>query len=972
MSNPAYYDAIERFVNHLESSGLKKRLDLNDEDIADTLWLALQMGVEATQPREEPEKFSQTEVIANHQVTENETSETVQSPINFYTPPPDPQPKKSQNEGNTEGLPFQTPAAPALQNKSQINRALRPFMRKFPSPTRRILDVEATVNRIVDGLIVEQEIWLPVTQPEPERWLNLELVIEENRSSFIWQETINELEEILENYGIFRNVRSWKLSSDNQNNLQLVSRKKRKQKNQRQYSYRELYHSNGRGLILIVTDCISAIWQQETIYNWLEKWSNQSPIAIMQLFPERLWLSTELGLGYKVKLSALNPGVPNSQLIGGKDLDIEKALNLPIITLEPEYLKAWAKVVAGYGKSQTPAIVLDLDFVKEQVQETSTTQSLQASPETIVDRFLATASPTAQHLAGLMAAVPVSLPVVHLIQNTMLPKSTPVNVAEVFLSGMIERKKDVKNQELYEYDFVAEVRKLLNQAMPIGETEKVLDVVSEYITEKMGRSIKSFTALLSRLSDLSQENQKNLLPFAHVAVEVLSNLGGEYAEFAKQVHQSQLSIVVNNENQVFFQQFAGEYICAVKWGGETGTWNEGLENLLISLQGEVQLRSRSGLAVIENLTIAKETISWSFDDNESAASITFKINSEDNYFWEQHQTGKLFEGWLEYPNEGRIDFRGRFEVVLFPPLSEFTFKVKTISILPTFDFEVATIELKKPRFNIGKPQLNIKRQPQQADYWPEKLGDNLTLEMVSIPGGTFIMGSPLKELEHKEDESPQHSVTVQPFFMGKYQVTQAQWRFVAQLPQVNKELKLDPSIFKGDNRPVEQVSWKDAVEFCDRLSQYTGRTYRLPSEAEWEYACRAGTTTPFHFGETITTDLANYNGNQTYGQGSKGVYRQETTKVGSFGVANNFGLYDMHGNVWEWCQDHWHSNYEDAPTDGSAWLDIEKSNNIRLLRGGSWYNVPVFCRSAYRFNGYLDAFSYDIGFRVVCSGAART
>jgi formylglycine-generating enzyme required for sulfatase activity len=195
---------------------------------------------------------------------------------------------------------------------------------------------------------------------------------------------------------------------------------------------------------------------------------------------------------------------------------------------------------------------------------------------------------------------------------------------------------------------------------------------------------------------------------------------------------------------------------------------------------------------------------------------------------------------------------------------------------------------------------------------------------------------------------------------------------------VNKELNPDPSNFKGDgstsltnHRPVEQVSWEDAVEFCDRLSQYTGRTYRLPSEAEWEYACRAGTTTPFHFGETITTDLVNYNGNYTYGQGSKGVYRKETTEVGRFGVANNFGLYDMHGNVWEWCQDDWHNDYEGAPIDGSAWLNNEEGNNGKLLRGGSWYPSPDHCRSAYRL--FSNRYGFDnIGFRVVCSGAART
>ncbi|MTJ15527.1 SUMF1/EgtB/PvdOfamily nonheme iron enzyme [Dolichospermum sp. UHCC 0406] len=273
--------------------------------------------------------------------------------------------------------------------------------------------------------------------------------------------------------------------------------------------------------------------------------------------------------------------------------------------------------------------------------------------------------------------------------------------------------------------------------------------------------------------------------------------------------------------------------------------------------------------------------------------------------------------------------------------------------------------------------LTIDRYSQQATGFIQDLANDTQLEMMLIPGDTFIMGSPPEELEHQEDESPQHSVTVQPFFMGKYQVTQAQWRFVAQLPQVNKELDPEPSNFKGDgstsltnNRPVEQVSWKDAVEFCDRLSQYTGRTYRLPSEAEWEYACRAGTKTPFHFGETITTDLANYNGESTYGDGVEGVNRGETTEVGSFGVANNFGLYDMHGNVYEWCLDDWHDNYKDAPTDGSAWFSsddkLSDKSGRAVLRGGSWFDDPLICRSASRDSNFRDNRNDAIGFRVVC------
>jgi formylglycine-generating enzyme required for sulfatase activity len=278
------------------------------------------------------------------------------------------------------------------------------------------------------------------------------------------------------------------------------------------------------------------------------------------------------------------------------------------------------------------------------------------------------------------------------------------------------------------------------------------------------------------------------------------------------------------------------------------------------------------------------------------------------------------------------------------------------------------------------PKIVIHEYQRTAQYFREDLGNDIQLDMMLIPGGTFIMGSPKKEEDSTDSERPQHKVTIEPFWLGQYQVTQAQWKFVAKLPQVNKELNPDPSRFKGNgstsltnNRPVEQVSWYDAVEFCDRLSNHTKRQYRLPSEAEWEYACRAGTKTPFHFGETITTDLANYNGNYTYGQGPKGVYREETTEVGSFEVANNFGLYDMHGNVWQWCLDDWHDNYTDAPADGSAWFSsddkLSDKTGRAVLRGGSWLGIPQFCRSASRFFNLRvgrDNFSINIGFRVVC------
>ncbi len=253
----------------------------------------------------------------------------------------------------------------------------------------------------------------------------------------------------------------------------------------------------------------------------------------------------------------------------------------------------------------------------------------------------------------------------------------------------------------------------------------------------------------------------------------------------------------------------------------------------------------------------------------------------------------------------------------------------------------------------------------------EDLGNGATLDMVSIPGGTFMMGAKDGEKDSSDSERPQHKVTVQPFFMGKYPVTQLQWHAVAALPKINRELKTESSQFKGHNLPVERISWYDAVEFCERLSKFSGRNYRLPSEAEWEYACRAGTTTPFYFGETITSKIANFHGEYQYANAPKSESRKKTTSVGIF-PPNAFGLYDTHGNVYEWCADDWHENYSGAPNDGSTWSYDYDYDYPKLLRGGSWDIYPQDCRSAYRDRNTPDIHNLVIGFRVVCGGAART
>jgi len=302
--------------------------------------------------------------------------------------------------------------------------------------------------------------------------------------------------------------------------------------------------------------------------------------------------------------------------------------------------------------------------------------------------------------------------------------------------------------------------------------------------------------------------------------------------------------------------------------------------------------------------------------------------------------------------------------------------------------KAAAKQAKKP--SIAKAPLQSAQQglledlPEAAPY----------LTLLWIPPGRFWMGSPPKEPERRDSEGPQHLVQLQGFFMSQTPITQAQWREVAGWQERpgewwGRKLETDPSRFQSkegqgetkvrllagenntDNRPVEQVSWLDAMEFCHRLSQRTGRIYTLPSEAQWEYACRAGSTTPFNFGDSISPGLANYDGNNAYAVGPKGIDREQTTPVGMF-PANAWGLQDMPSNVWDWCLDEWHSSYEGAPNNGLVWVDgteVEETKEVektRLLRGGSWDSAPGDCRSAYRYRSRSDYAGINVGFRVVC------
>ena len=862
---------IQRFATLLRNEWAKldarNRAELDTEDLLDILWLAHQIQPEI------PVISKGQETVASVVTQQRETvppfspqPQDREPKVAVSTPPAQLEPRLDNQPGFGAGLPLQVPAANALRSQLDLARAMRPLMRKIPSPTQCFLDEEATVVQIA-----EQGVWSPVLVRAPERWFDLAIVVEDSPSLKIWEDTIVELQTLVEQQGAFRQVRTWGLQGKKGESVQLSPNWHPTSTPLPPRAAKTLIDPTGRRIVWLVSDCTSDLWDYPPIYKSLEKWGRHSPLAIVQLFPERLWSRTALGIGQPMRFHAAAPGATHATLSASatsiypamEDEDekaeggSETSITLPVISLEPEAVNRWANVTTGVGDARVAGLRIFLHQLMP--QSVSSLQLNTLTPEQRVQQFCATASITAQKLAGLMAAVPVSLPVAHLIQKTLLPQSRQVHLAEVFMGGLLDVIPSVSDKQPAQYRFAELVREKLIDAVPISKTTQVLDTVSAYISERLGLGTKSFAALIAECPQLEPDQQQTIQPFAEIALSTLRRLGGDY-----RVKADQLAPYIDPPPP------------------------------------EPSLKD-------------------------------FPLLQEHLY-----QTA-----WVE------------------------------VESLQQFDFETATIAQQRSR---KQPEWVITKSPGYGWQRVEDLGNGVQLELVEILGGSFRMGSPNDEPERNDREDPQHEVTLSDFFIAKYPITQAQWQEVAALPQINLELDPDPSRFKGENRPVEDVSWHDAVEFCARLSVQTAREYGLPTEAEWEYACRAGTSTPFHYGEMITTDLANYDGNVPYNDGPKGVSRNETTPVGSF-PANAWGLHDLHGNVWEWCVDHWHESYANKPdglkAEGNApWLS-EDEEASRSLRGGSWDDDPRNCRSAFRYCNHPDGRYNGCGFRVVCR-AART
>jgi formylglycine-generating enzyme required for sulfatase activity len=534
--------------------------------------------------------------------------------------------------------------------------------------------------------------------------------------------------------------------------------------------------------------------------------------------------------------------------------------------------------------------------------------------------FEAMATPRARRLLQLLAAAPVlTLPVIRLIRQALLwGDRTPSATAEVLLGGVLQLHEPRQDgepsgraSERWQFTMAPQVRAQLLSTIDALDGIAVFNAVSRLVEERWNQFMPrgSFRAFLTDPFQQAPPQLAGIESFASVAADVLEQLGGEYAAYARQLR--------DGARRQVEEPWPADEFCFEEAEFDSG-------RLL-----------PDGFPPLQILPV-------------------------------------VVAEWCP------ID------------LQALTFTAATLEPASGFTLRALTRARRQPTINTSQGSCWSFREP-LVDGSEISSPEALALTMVQIPAGGFLMGSPPEEPDRQGDEGPQHEVDLESFFISQTPITQAQWREVALWAPLGgegwgRELKPNPSLFQSgdgerqarllagetrtDQRPVERVSWEDAMEFCSRLSQRTGRHYTLPSEAQWEYACRAGTSTPFHFGETITTEIANYYGKVTYANGPKGEYRQQTTPVGMF-PANAWGLQDMHGNVREWCLDQWHKSYEGAPRDGSAWLKAAEENDKdgdskRLLRGGSWSSLPRYCRSAYRGrNRPGDAYN-DVGFRVVC------
>jgi formylglycine-generating enzyme required for sulfatase activity len=937
----------------------------------------------------------------------------------------------------TEQLPIKLPDTGIFRNTLELGRLLKPLKQKINSRIAQELNIKETVKRSAELSTPTQPRYFPVLTPKKERWLDVALLIEDSESMILWQSLLKEVQDFLEHLGAFRDIKPYRMNWDDlTKTLQISSFYSFSQ----YLSPQTLNAPGSRRLILIVSDCISPAWISEQFIDILQQWSSQSLLTVLNPFPERIWERTNLDYAIKIRLGNKKKGLtPQSwqaipleswQIKGFDKQALLKLVKLPIVSLESESIKAWVNVIMGKGISWCSGVWLGSNFMYSYEEEEEDDEKSLTTLQQI-NNFYATSSQLAWELIQWLSAIPVSFSTIRLVQRTLLPESTQVHVAEVVMGGLLSPITPLNYyQSNYpiQFEFKPGIRETFLDKIAAEKQIKKKDFclgVIGRLTEKIAshfghQTIREFEAtLLTNPLELSGEDDLELIQaFATISVSTLRQYGEEYAPYIRKLDKSRARLA-------FVSSFEGNSIGF--------NWIDFLESIaqrhhLTDIEMETLInilptpsQSYSIPEVARQLLLSPSAIS------SRLTGIYCKFETLNPNLFQSKKYNKLSTLKLYlYSQYVKVSFLHQLAIPDYAisqletlELFEFEAEVATITFEPVIT-DLLSQNLRN--FSFETPTVNlrgeiIKTTTHTAQYFSEQLivntkqlktniTEEITLDMVSIPDGTFTMGSPKNEKDSPNNERPQHNVKVPPFFMGKYPITQGQWKVIATRTdlKVKIDLEEDPSYFKKPYqdqdreidrwlRPVERVNWYEAVEFCQRLSKLTGRDYRLPSEAQWEYACRAMTEPldlakgesypPFHFGKTITGDLANYNATKTYADEPKGEYREETTPVGQF-PPNAFGLYDLHGNVWEWCMDDWHDNYENAPSDGSAWLDNNQEENLdaenslestekdgnnpySVMRGGSWCDSPVLCRSAFRYYNFRRDYRINnLGFRVVC------
>ena len=518
------------------------RLEPTAEDVADIVWLAQYLPTAERSP-ELPAEV--------HAARPSSTLRDEQLPPSLLPPPSTEahaaaHPKRGgrgvASQNALGALPFSIPTVPALPARANLRRALRPFMRRVPSHTQRVLDEEATVQWMAD---LGGKRSMPIVRPAHTRWLDVALVVESWSSMVLWHQTIAELKRLLEQQGAFRQIQTWSLSTDiAPGSLRLHKGREWGPLHRQVRDPHEIVDPSGRRLVMVVSDCVSPAWRRGEMTQMLSIWARHNTVVLVQMLPQRLWSRSALGSAISISLRARLPGMPNARLEkkslwGEPDTSLPAGCPVPVVTLEAYTIIPWAEAIAGRGSGWMSGVILTIAPQDRRAAVIPSSASI--TPEERVRLFHSVASPVAWRLAGYLAAVPLTLPIMNLVQQVMLPGSYQGHLAEVFLSGLLKRlsSSETLNQpDHVAYDFIDGVRDILLSTVRISETIGVLTAVSRFLERHLAHPL-NFSALLadpSATGDLIIEPDSR--PFAVVAVHVLQRLGGEYARLAAYLRQA--------------------------------------------------------------------------------------------------------------------------------------------------------------------------------------------------------------------------------------------------------------------------------------------------------------------------------------------------------------------------------------------------------------------------------------------------